>query len=74
MCYSMVGVEFFSVLKIIDLQPLLKKVLHGKVHNPNELGYFQGKFLDTLGVQRNDALSFHIHGRFHHEFNEWVLP
>ena len=74
MCYSMVGVEFFSVLKIIDLQPLLKKVMHGKVHNPNELGYFQGKFLDTFGVQRNDALSFHIHGRFHHEFNEWVLP
>ena len=35
---------------------------------------WSGKYLGTLGVQRNGAPSSHIHGGFHHEFNEQTSP
>ena len=34
---------------------------------------FNGKFLGTSEIWRNDILFSHVHNKPYHEFNEWIL-
>ena len=61
--FSFTPKQFYNLR--IDFHHLISKPMSWDVECISE-----GKFLGTLGIQKNAAPSSYIHGEFHHEFNE----